>query len=213
MNIHSFTVGPFAENTYLLTHEDNALLMDPGFYKDHEFKAFQNELSKSGHELIAILLTHAHVDHVLGLAKVLDHFQVRVYLSDIDRYLWNNFSSQARMFGLQAKGFDFEPEVLPEEHGWQLGSFTFDLFYTPGHSPDHIAVYHPESGTLLAGDTLFKEGIGRTDLYKGSFEQLEQSITEKLYTLPNDTAVHPGHGPKTTIGYEKEHNPFIRAEP
>lgn len=210
MNIYSFTVGPFAENTYLLSHKGKALLIDPGFFEDHEFEACREQLIESGDELLAVLLTHAHVDHVLGLEKVLNHYEVPVYLSDKDHYLWSNFSSQARMFGFQANGFNFEPEVLPEKEGWQLGPFTFDLLYTPGHSPDHIAIYHKESGSLLAGDTLFREGIGRTDLYKGNFQLLEQSIRKKLYTLPNDTKVLPGHGPHTSIGYEKQNNPFIK---
>jgi len=210
MEIHSFTVGPFAENTYLLSENNKGLLIDPGFFEDHEFEAFKEKLSEAGVELHAIVLTHAHVDHVLGLEMTKDHFDVPVYLNDRDRYLWDNFASQARMFGFKVNPFSFEPSPLKEQAGWTTGPFQFDILYTPGHSPDHVSLYHRKEGVVIAGDALFKQGIGRTDLYKGNFERLEQSIREQLYTLPDETEVYPGHGPKTTIGYEKKNNPFVK---
>lgn len=210
MQIHSFTVGPFAENTYLLTKEDKALLVDPGFFEDHEFDAFQENLKEAAADFIAVVLTHAHVDHVLGLQQVKDHYDVPVYLSDKDRYLWHNFASQAHMFGFNARGFDFDPKPLKEQKGWKLGPFKFDILYTPGHAPDHVSLYHEQERIVLAGDALFKQGIGRTDLYKGNFKILEQSIKDKLYTLPDETIVYPGHGPETTVGYEKQNNPFVK---
>lgn len=211
MELHSFTVGPFAENTYLLIEDNQALLIDPGFFEDHEFEALKEKLSETETELHAVVLTHAHVDHVLGLQVTKDHFDVPVYLNDRDRYLWDNFASQAQMFGFNASAFSFEPKPLREQEGWETGPFRFDILYTPGHSPDHVSLYHKTDGLLIAGDALFKQGIGRTDLYKGSFERLEQSIREQLYSLPDDTEVYPGHGPKTTIGYEKKNNPFVQA--
>lgn len=211
MEINRYTVGPFGENTYLLTKEGQALIVDPGFVEDAEFKKVHSQLNDQELELIGVVLTHAHVDHVLGLQRVLDAYEVPVYLSDKDRYLWNNFSSQAAMFGLQADGFDFDPQPLPVTSDWELGNFTFDLRYTPGHAPDHVSLYISESEALIAGDTLFKEGIGRTDLYKGDFKVLEQSIKEELYSLPDGTVVYPGHGPETTIAHEKQSNPFVKA--
>lgn len=210
MNIHTFTVGPFAENTYLVTESSKALLFDPGFAQESELRDMKGKMEEDGAELLAVVLTHAHVDHVLGLKMVRDTFDVPVYLSDEDRYLWNNFSSQAAMFGLSVESFDFDPEPLREQENWKLGPFSLRLLYTPGHAPDHIALYSPGEGILIAGDTLFKQGIGRTDLYKGSMEVLSRSIRNKLYTLPDSTTVYPGHGPKTTIGEEKKSNPFVR---
>lgn len=210
MNVSSYTVGPFAENTYLLTEGRQALIIDPGFVDDGEYKQIKKVLSGENLDLHAILLTHAHVDHVLGLQRLLEDFDVPVYLSDKDRYLWNNFGSQAAMFGLTSDGFDFEPEVLPITEAWQVGDFTFDVRYTPGHAPDHVSLYSSDDGIVIAGDALFREGIGRTDLYKGDFKLLEKSIREQLYSLPYDTIVYAGHGPKTTIGHEKEANPFVK---
>lgn len=210
MKISSFTVGPFAENTYLLTEANQALIIDPGFLEDAEFQKVISLIEDQNLELIAVVLTHAHVDHVLGLKKVLDDFEVPVYLSDKDRYLWNNFGSQAAMFGFKSGGFSFDPEALPISDEWIIGNFTFDVRYTPGHAPDHVSLYSVDDGVVIAGDALFKEGIGRTDLYKGDFKVLERSIRDQLYTLPDDTVVYPGHGPKTTIGYEKKSNPFVK---
>ncbi|MGM0547177.1 MAG: MBL fold metallo-hydrolase [Bacteroidota bacterium] len=210
MEIISYTVGPFAENTYLLTEEDEALLVDPGFLEDAEYERTKKHLVDGDYSLIAVVLTHAHVDHVLGLQKVRKDFEVPVYLSDRDRYLWNNFGSQAAMFGFTSDGFSFDPEVLPITDEWSLGNFSFDVRYTPGHAPDHVSLYSKSDGIVIAGDALFKEGIGRTDLYKGDFKVLEKSIREQLYSLPDNTIVYPGHGPETTIGHEKKANPFVK---
>ncbi len=210
MNIIKYTVGPFAENTYLLIEGEQALIIDPGFLEDSEFQTVKKQIDEQDLELFAVVLTHAHVDHVLGLQRVVDDFDVSVYLSDKDRHLWNNFGSQAAMFGFTSDGFSFDPEVLPIIDKWNIGNFSFDVRYTPGHAPDHVSLYSKSDGIVIAGDALFKEGIGRTDLYKGDFNVLEQSIREQLYSLPDDTIVYPGHGEKTTIGHEKQANPFVK---
>jgi glyoxylase-like metal-dependent hydrolase (beta-lactamase superfamily II) len=210
MQLHSFTAGPFKENTYLLVEQDEALLVDPGFAEPSEFTAFQQELGDKQAELKAVLLTHAHVDHLLGLPNVLEVYDVPVYLNDADRYLWHNFAPQSEMFGFRSENFGFEPEELPAQKDWKIGSFRFDVLFTPGHAPAHVSLYSKEDQFIIAGDALFKEGIGRTDLYKGDIELLTQSIRKKLYTLPDETIVYSGHGPSTTIGHEKAHNPFVQ---
>ncbi len=211
MKIKHYTVGPFSENTYLISENGSAILIDPGFFEPHEFQIFKNDLAESGSKLIAVLLTHAHVDHVLGLEKVLKEFDVPVYLNHSDLNLWNNFSDQAKRFGFNAPDFDFIPENLSEKKHFTIGPFSMDVIYTPGHSPDHVSLYFPDLQILIAGDALFRESIGRTDLYKGDFDLLASSIREKLYTLPGDTKVFPGHGPSTTISHEKKQNAFVKA--
>ena len=210
MEIHQFTVGPFAENTYLLSKEGSALLIDPGFANEEEFSKMTALLDNNDLELHSVILTHAHVDHVLGLERVLKTFDIPVYLCNKDYYLWENFPSQATMFGFQANGFDFAPSILPIKEDWQIGPFQFDVRYTPGHAPDHVSLYSKNDEVLIVGDALFREGIGRTDLYKGDMNTLKASIQNKLYVLPEDTAVYPGHGPQTTIGHEKQANPFVK---
>lgn len=211
MELHSFTVGPFAENTYLLINEGDALVVDPGFNNQSELNAAFQKIDETGAVLKAVLLTHAHVDHVLGLHRLLAEHNIPVYLNNTDRFLWNNYASQAQMFGLQARDFDFEPNNLPAKKNWSVESFSFDILYTPGHAPDHVSLYSKDRGLVIAGDALFREGVGRTDLYKGSMQVLKKSIKEKLYTLPDETTVYPGHGPKTTIGHEKKSNPFVKS--
>jgi glyoxylase-like metal-dependent hydrolase (beta-lactamase superfamily II) len=210
MQIYRFTVGPFGENTYLLIEDNQALIIDPGFLEQSEYQSVQSKIESDDLALQAIVLTHAHVDHVLGIHKILADYDVLVYLNGKDRYLWKNFASQAAMFGFQVEGFSFDPEPLNVQKEWRVGNFSFEVRYTPGHSPDHVSLYSKDDAAVIAGDALFKEGIGRTDLYKGDFNVLEQSIKEQLYTLPDDTVVYPGHGPETTIGHEKQSNPFVK---
>lgn len=210
MKIKKFEVGPFAENTYLLTNKNESLLIDPGFSNDREFKRFRSELASTNTALTAVLLTHAHIDHVLGLPAVLDAFDTDVYLNHSDLYPWNHISEQASMFGMRADNLDFTPYELPGEGKFTVGSFEMNLLFTPGHAPDHVSIHFEDEKFLIAGDTLFKQSVGRTDLYKGSSDQLVQSIREKLYTLPDTTTVYPGHGPSTTIGDEKKNNPFVK---
>lgn len=208
MEIVQFTVGPFAENTYLLIQNGKGLLIDPGFSTNKEYRLLTDKLEKENCKLTAILLTHAHVDHVLGLRLVLTGFDVPVYLSHEDLTVWENFEFQAKQFGFQSAGFNFIPEKLPSDSTVTIDNFTFEAIYTPGHSPDHISFYFEGYNFLIAGDALFRESIGRTDLYKGHLETLLSSIRNKLYTLPHDTDVYPGHGTATTIGHEIENNPF-----
>ena len=147
---------------------------------------------------------------MLGLQRVLKDFDVKVYVNNDDLFLWNNFGSQATMFGLNQVAFSFTPESLPKDEEFEVGGFKFECLYTPGHSPDHTSLYFKDEDIVIAGDALFNGSIGRTDLYQGSFEVLEQSIKEKLYTLPGNTKVYPGHGPATTIEAEKANNPFVK---
>lgn len=211
MQIKKFEVGPFMENTYLLSKEGAGIVVDPGFSNKSEFENFSSYLSREGIELKAVVLTHAHVDHVLGLQRLLKDFEIPVYLNTEDSFLWENFGNQATMFGLNQVGFSFTPEALPQSGIFEVAGFTFECLYTPGHSPDHTSLYFEKDNLVIAGDALFRESIGRTDLYKGDFAVLEQSIREKLYLLPEETIVYPGHGPETTIGHEKVNNPFVRA--
>ncbi len=212
MDIEIFEVGPFAQNTYLLCREGEGLLVDAGFFEPREYNSFLGKLDEKAVKLIAVILTHAHVDHVLGLDRILKDFHVPVYLNHNDLFLWNNFSNQAAMFGVRSSGFDFTPEPLPEKQNHSVGSFVFDVMYTPGHSPDHVSLYFENDNMLISGDVLFYESIGRTDLYSGDFDLLSKTIRNKLYTLPGNTIVYPGHGPSTSIAHEKVNNAFVRAE-
>ncbi|MFU8858878.1 MAG: MBL fold metallo-hydrolase [Cyclonatronaceae bacterium] len=209
MQITVLTVNPFQENTYVISNGTDAVLVDSGFSTAAEFGQLRRLTGDDGLNLKAVLLTHAHVDHVLGLQRVLDYYDVPVYLSHTDLHLWENYMSQAALFGFEAKPFGFTPKDYPPDR-ITTGGMTFHIIPTPGHAPDHVSLYSPEHSVLIAGDVLFRESIGRTDLYKGDFQELERSIRERLYILPDQTRVLPGHGPETSIGHEKKFNPFVR---
>lgn len=211
LDIQKFEVGPFMENTYLVSGRGQSLLIDPGFSNEKEFRRFHSALANQNSTLAGVLLTHAHIDHVLGLPAVLKAFDVDVYLSHEDLNPWNEIAEQAAMFGLTADSLTFTPKDLPEQKEFSLGLFKMDLLHTPGHAPDHIAIYFESDNILIGGDALFKGSVGRTDLYKGDMELLARSIREKIYTLSDETMIYPGHGPATTVGVEKRTNPFVKA--
>jgi hydroxyacylglutathione hydrolase len=210
MKIFTYEVNPFSENTYLLVKENKALLFDPGFYTPAEMNIFLQTLEQEKAELVGILLTHAHLDHVFGLDMVKNRFDVPVYLHPEDNFFWDNYVKTAEMFGFKVKPFEFRPEPLFPNSDFHLHGFQFDVRFTPGHAPGHLSYYIEEIKTVISGDALFYESIGRTDLYQGNFSVLESSIRKELYSLPNETIVMPGHGPSTNIGHEKKHNPFVK---
>jgi hydroxyacylglutathione hydrolase len=211
MHIQCFSVNPFAENTYVLLEGKEAVVIDPGFLYPAEYEKFYDLLRTNNVSLQAIILTHAHIDHILGVQTIHNRYDIPAYLHDDDRYFWDNFQTQAKMFGLEVKPFTFEPESLRTSKNWEIGNFNFEVRHTPGHAPGHVIFYIHNEKTLIGGDTVFLESIGRTDLYKGNYQLLEKSIREQIYTLPDDTKILPGHGPETTVGHEKKYNPFVKS--
>ena len=211
MKVLPFNVNPFQENSYLVTQNKRAIVIDPGFYNATEMSILNQALLLENAKLEAIVLTHAHLDHVFGIDRVRGHHgEIPVYLHKEDAYFWENYMLSAARFGFEVKPFDFDPEWV-EAGLFEVAGMHFDARFTPGHAPGHLAYYNSENGLVLSGDALFRESVGRTDLYKGDFDILEESIKTQLYTLPDDTTVYPGHGTTTTIGHEKRHNPFVKA--
>lgn len=212
MQIDAFQVGPFLENTYLLRKAGKALLIDPGFSNREEFERFIAALKESD-ELIAVLITHAHIDHVLGIPFVRGKWpNVPTAMSHKDLSLWRNIGVQSVAFGFPQLALGDDPQEIPVDQLTQIGPFAFQTYFTPGHSPDHVSYYFEEEGVIFSGDVLFKGSIGRTDLLKGHLPTLENSIRSVLYALPEDVKVFSGHGPLTTIGEEKRTNPFVRVD-
>lgn len=212
LKILGFRVGPLEENTYLLGLGGDALLIDPGFTRKAEFDPVLRALDENRWALRAVLLTHAHVDHVAGLPYVLDRWpNLNVHLSGRERGVWRTVEAQAQLFGVPMRRLDLDPLPFPSEEAFQIGEIAIDLLHTPGHSPDHCAFWLKRWGVLISGDVLFRESVGRTDILGGDAEELTRSIHDVVYALPDHTKVLPGHGPETTVGWEKAHNPFVRA--
>lgn len=210
--IHQFAFNPFQENTYLLINaQHECLIIDPGCYFPEEQQLFLDFIEKRQLKVVGLINTHAHLDHIFGNRLVFMHWKLKPVLHQAELPILDAAPLSGQMYNIP-----FEPSPYPERFVtdgeiWSFGEARLRIIWAPGHSPGSICLYHVAEKWLIGGDVLFRESIGRTDLPGGDFPTLEASIRQRLYTLPDDVVVYPGHGPKTTIGYEKHHNPFIRA--
>lgn len=200
-------LGPVQANAYILSNTDrDAVVIDPGSEADRLISFIDSKRFKP----VAVLLTHAHFDHIGAVDEVREKWKIPVYLhkeeQDWPQDPRKNGSASFPLGEITAKPAD---EIINGECPLHVGSFTFQVLETPGHSPGSVSFYHVDNGVVFAGDALFAGSIGRTDLYRGNHQQLLESIDAKLLTLPDKTIVAPGHGPETTIGAEKQTNPFL----
>ena len=210
LQIRSFVFNPFSENTYVVYNDHkNAFIIDPGNFSTEETRLLQNFIEENGLKIQNILLTHAHIDHVLGLQTVYNLYNVPVLLHETEKEILDRNTMDANRFGFFFKPFEGEIQFLKENEVLKLDEDEFNILHVPGHSPGHIAFHNEAQKFVVSGDVLFEGSIGRTDLYKGNHEQLLESIRTKLFILDGDTKVYNGHGNPTTIGFEKDYNPFF----
>ena len=211
LQIKSFTFNPFSENTYVIFNENkNAYLVDPGNFTPEENIALKHFISDNDLKVKNILLTHAHIDHVLGLQWAFDEYQVPVMIHEVEREILDRNPMDAMRFGFQFQKFVGEILYLKEGDILNLDEDELKVIHLPGHSPGHIAFSNEAQKIVISGDVLFEGSIGRTDLYKGDHAQLLESIRMKLFNLHEETQVFNGHGNPTTIGFEKNYNPFLK---
>lgn len=212
MKISRFVVNPIEENTYILWDEEKreAAIVDPGMMRANERNVVDEFVSKNNLSVKMVLMTHLHFDHAASARYIADKYGVKVYGSLDDAHLGEALPTQSRMFGME---IDIKPlfidEALHDNDVLMLADEEIKVLAVPGHSAGSVAFYLPASGVVFVGDTLFNQGIGRTDLPGGNYRKIVQSIKEKLYTLPGETVVLPGHGGSTTIDDEKNYNPYI----
>lgn len=212
LKIKTFIFNPFQENTYVVSNENGeALIIDPGCSSDRENEDIINYLEKEKLKLTKVLCTHLHVDHVLGNAFIANKYGLKPWAHYNDQDIYNLAKEQAEMFGLVMA--DAPPGIekyIEEGEEIQFGESTFKTLFVPGHSPGGICFYSSTDKLVFVGDCLFSGSIGRTDLWGGDHEQLLSRIHSELLTLPPETVVYSGHGPTTTIGDEKQSNPFLQ---
>ena len=183
-----------------------AIVIDPG----DDVEEIVNILNRNGLTVKAIVITHAHIDHVAGAAKLRGLTQAPVYMNERDISLLNMLKAQAAWLNVPPPEQTTVDAPASEGQILKLGPVEFEILDTPGHTEGSISVWIPAENKLIAGDTLFRESIGRTDLPGGNSRKILASIRSKLFALPDDVLVIPGHGDTTTIGHEKQRNPFLR---
>ena len=205
----TFSVPPLGCNCTIIGDAvtKQAIVVDPGGAPER----ILHDVRQMGLTVTMILHTHAHFDHFLASGDMKKATGATLCLHEDDRELWNMLEVQCRMFGVPYVAAPPPDYWLKDEEKLLFCSLTALAIHTPGHTPGSMSFHVSEGALVLAGDTLFRGGIGRTDLWGGDFDAIEQSIRERLYTLPDATVVVTGHGPETEIGWEKETNQFVRA--
>ncbi len=202
MKIERFTLGDIRSNCYIISEKGHAIVVDPGFDSD-KVKAY---LTTNDLTIDVIYATHGHFDHIGGINALKDLYPNALVVAPLnDRVFFDHTQGISRLPYTVHVDYYVKPD---ETYSIKLGDTTFYVIHTPGHSPGGTCLY--SQGILISGDTLFRETVGRTDLYMSSFEQIKDSILRKLYILPEDTVCYPGHGLTTTIGHEMRYNAFVR---
>ena len=212
MPLYCLTFNPFQENTYVLADAAGAaVVVDPGMSERAERDAFDAFLRQHQLTLVDCWLTHAHIDHVLGLSHVSEVYGLTPRLHPGERHVYAANPQVAAMYGLPLAPLPEPRYDLVEGGEMACGTLSLKPVLAPGHSPASLCFYLEAEGLLIGGDVLFRDSIGRTDLPGGDHATLLRSIREQVYTLPKATVVWPGHGPSTTVAYERVNNPFVRA--
>lgn len=204
--IDMYVVGPVQTNCYFVINEETKemVIIDPGA----SAKQLADRVRKDGYTPVAILLTHGHFDHATGAKELAEEFGIEIYAHELEQETLEDpeLNASWMMGGGQVFHAD---KFLEDEQVMELAGFSIKVLLTPGHTVGGCCYYLDEEGIVFSGDTLFCMSIGRTDFKKGSMSDLVRSVKEKLFTLPGDTTVYPGHNDVTTIEYERVNNPFI----
>ncbi len=210
LKLKAFINNPYQENTYVV-YDDNSdcAIIDPGMYTASEQNVVVNFIKDNKLKPVLLLNTHCHIDHVLGNKFVFDQYGLKPQFNKGELGVLESIPGYAPQMGFRYELSPMPDTFLPETGSINIGKSQLELIFAPGHSPAHLCFYARDENFLVGGDVLFKGSIGRSDLPGGDFKQLLNNIQQKLFVLPDECTVYPGHGPETTIGYEKLHNPFF----
>lgn len=212
MHIKRFEFNPFSENTYILFDESKeAAVIDCGALDAEEWTQLNDFVQENNLIVKFVLNTHLHLDHAFGLFYLYKIYNIKPQYHRNEVEMLPNLNRQAEAFGIS-----FPEESVPVENFLEegdkvkFGNVTLEVIFVPGHSPGSLCFYSKKDNCIFTGDVIFRGSIGRTDLWGGDYSLLIHGIKEKLLTLPEETAIYPGHGPVTTVRYEKNSNPFLR---
>lgn len=210
INIHRFIFNLFQVNTYILYDETGeCVIVDPGCADSHEENILVNFIEDKKLKPVKILFTHTHVDHIMGSQFLTEKYGLKPMLHEAGMPFLERFTDTARSYGVEAGKNPEYGELINDGDEIRFGNSVLKALYTPGHADGSVCFVNDEGKFVLSGDVLFRQSIGRTDFPTGDYDILQKSIKEKLFTLPEDYTVYPGHMQETSIGFEKRNNPFI----
>jgi len=211
LTVKAFVFSPVQENTYVLSDQKDACcIIDPGCYFGNERRELEEYVEQQGLTPEILLNTHCHLDHVFGNKFVHDTWDLPLHLHEKEKPVLEMAPVMGRDWGMPFENYRGPMVLLEPGEKVPWGEDELEILFLPGHSPGSVGFYCAAQGFLIAGDTLFRDSIGRTDLPGGDHMTLLNSIRDVLWALPDDTVVYPGHGEETTIGWEKRNNPFVR---
>jgi len=210
INLKKFAFNPFQVNTYVLSDETGeCVIIDPGMQGDSEETEITEYIKNNNLKPVMLLLTHAHIDHIVGNSFIADTFDLKLTAHEDCVPFLINAREYASTFGLTMDKVKDIDNYINEDKDVEFGNSSLKVLFTPGHANGSLCYYSEKDKFVITGDVLFNQSIGRTDLKTGNYDLLQDSIWEKLFTLPDETVVYPGHGPETGIGFEKVNNPFV----
>ena len=211
ISIKSFTFNPFQENTYIAFDESKeCIIIDPGCYDESENAILKNFIETNNLRPVSLINTHCHLDHIFGNSFVADTFNLNPIMHKADLPMLQYAPIAAQKYGVNLNKLPKVTKFIEEGSIIKFGKSKFNILFTPGHSPGHICLVNNEEKIILSADVLFYLSIGRTDLPMGDHKTLLKSIKEKILVLDDKMLVYPGHGPTTSIGFEKQNNPFLQ---
>jgi glyoxylase-like metal-dependent hydrolase (beta-lactamase superfamily II) len=211
IKIKVFTFNPFSENTIILWDEQSnkSAIIDPGTSSTDEEDELSNFISSKKFDVKYLINTHCHIDHILGCRFVKEKYNPVYLAPELDLPLLDHAQQQAQMFDIDLEQPPKPDQLITEQTEIFIGESKLKFLFTPGHTPGEYCIYLEKEKICITGDVLFNESIGRTDLWGGDYNTLINSIQEKLFPLPDDVVIYPGHGEASTIGFEKQNNPFL----
>lgn len=211
IKIQSFIFNSFQENTYILFDDTKeCIIVDPGCYDETENKILKNFIEQNNLKPVVLINTHCHIDHIFGNNFVSNTYNLNPIIHQADIPMLEYAPIVARTYGVKLNSLPKVTNFIEEGDIIKFGNSEFNILFTPGHAPGHICLVNNEENIVLSADVLFHLSIGRTDLPMGNHEKLIKSIKEKLLILDDKMKVFPGHGPSTSIGYERLNNPFLQ---